>query len=325
MSQPAAIALIMFAAVALVFQGAWKWHKEDAAKEKIKDRLDGKAKNRSTAVAEVTLQSVIRESRFSDIEFLNKLFERAAFAGMIRLWLLQARVRMSPGSILLMCGLLLVSGTTIVWMFFHAVLAGLAVGCALMVVPLMVVEHKRRKRFDAFARQLPDALTMMKNSLQAGHTLDKAMQVIAEEMPDPIALEFRETVEEMHLGVPVKQAMENFATRVIDENLNMFIAALLVQREVGGNLNMLLGNLATTIRERFRLRQEVKSLTAEGRISGYVIAALPVALGIIINTMQPSYLKPLVTTDIGITLVKVAVGLELIGFYCIRKVCKVNF
>ncbi|RMF25500.1 MAG: hypothetical protein D6760_00845, partial [Deltaproteobacteria bacterium] len=234
MSQPAAIALIMFAAVALVFQGAWKWHKEDAAKEKIKDRLDGKTGNKAGAAAEVTLQSVIRESRFSDIEFLNKLFERAAFAGMIRLWLLQARVRMSPGSILLMCGLLFVSGTTIVWIVFHSFLNGLAVGAALMVVPLLVIERKRRKRFDAFARQLPDALTMMKNSLQAGHTLDEAMQVIAEEMPDPIALEFRETVEEMHLGVPVKRAMENFATRVIDENLNMFIAALLVQREVGG-------------------------------------------------------------------------------------------
>ncbi len=325
MSEPVAIAMIMFAAVALVFQGAWSWRREDAARERLKDRLEGNAARQAEVSAAATIQSVIRETRFSDIEFINKLFERAAFAGMIRLWLLQARVRTSPGAILLATVLLFVSGAVIGSMASGSLGVGLFVGALGGAVPPGIVEWKRRKRFDAFARQLPDALTMMKNSLQAGHTLDKAMQVISEEMPDPIALEFRETVEEIHLGIPVKQAMENFATRVVDENLNMFIAALLVQREVGGNLNMLLGNLAATIRERFRMQQEVKALTAEGRISGYVIAALPLALGVIINAMQPAYLKPLVTTDIGITLVKVAVVLELIGFYFIRRVCRVNF
>ncbi len=325
MSQPLAIALIMFCAVALVFQGAWKWRKEDATKEKMKNRLGGKTDPTQAVANDPNLQSVLREERFSDIEFINKLFERAAFAGMLRLWLLQARIRMSPGAVLMTVALLLVSGAVVSWFVAHSVFTSIAVGLALASIPMFVVERKRRKRFLNFARQLPDALTMMKNSLQAGHTLDKAMNVISEEMADPIALEFRETVEEIHLGVPVKRAMENFSTRIIDENLNMFIAALLVQREVGGNLNTLLGNLANTIRERFRMQQEVKALTAEGRISGYVIGILPLALGVIINSMQPSYLKPLVTTDIGVTLVKVAFTLEVIGFYCIRKVCKVNF
>jgi len=166
---------------------------------------------------------------------------------------------------------------------------------------------------------------MMKNSLQAGHTLDKAMMVISQEMADPIGLEFRETVEELHLGMPVNRAMENFSNRIIDENVNIFVAALLVQREIGGNLSELLGNLSHTIRERFRIEQEVHALTAEGRISGYVIGALPIVLAIIINMLQPDYLKPLYETQTGIMLLKGSVVLNIAGFWAIRKACTVDF
>jgi tight adherence protein B len=212
-----------------------------------------------------------------------------------------------------------------VWWTIGQLATAIVLSFVLGSIPLIIVERKRRKRFEAFRRQLPDALTMMKNSLQAGHTLDKAMQVISQEMPDPIALEFRETVEELHLGLPVKRAMENFSNRIIDENLNIFVAALLVQREIGGNLTELLGNLAHTIRERFRIDQEVHTLTAEGRISGYVIGSLPIVLAIIINMMQPDYLKPLFETETGVLLLKGAVVMNILGFYCIRRVCRVNY
>ncbi len=311
---------------AIVFYGVWALRQEGSKKGTLQGRLRGSTTSSAEALdAAQRGSSIIRETKLSDIPYLNDLLAGAQISGLLRLWLLQARVKTPPGKLILGGLLLAAIGFFVTHTLTGQMFASLGVSLALGSVPFLYVERKRRKRFAMFARQLPDALTMIKNSLQAGHTLDKAMQVVAEEMPDPIALEFRETVEELHLGMPVKRAMENFANRIIDENLNIFVAALLVQREIGGNLTELLGNLAHTIRERFRIDQEVHTLTAEGRISGYVIGGLPVALAVIINMMQPDYLEPLYTTETGLNLLKGAVVLNLLGFYAIRKVCQVNY
>jgi len=322
--QPVIIAAFMSFAVSVVFYGIWAMRQEGSRKDVMKGRLKGEAVKTKAEKAKPG-EAILRDVKYSEIPFLNAFLGGAAFAGLLRLWLLQARVKTSPGTIVMSVLLLSAFGFFGAWFASEnvplSIFASLAVGGA----PVIAVQRKRNKRFAAFAQQLPDALTMMKNSLQAGHTLDKAMKVISEEMPDPVALEFRETVEELHLGVPVKRAMENFSNRILDENLKIFVAALLVQREVGGNLNDLLGNLAHTIRERFRMEQEVKALTAEGRISGYVIGVLPIALCIIINAMQPDYIKPLFETETGNTLLKLAVGLELTGFFFIRRACRITF
>jgi tight adherence protein B len=325
MTQPAFIAGMITVAVAIVFYGVWAMRQEGSRKDAMKGRLSGETMSEQGGEVQKPGESVIRDIKFSDIPFLDAVLGGAALGGLLRLWLLQARVKWSPGSVLLVSALTSCIGFFGSYLATERILVSTIIGLVGLMLPLGVVNHKRHKRFKAFARQLPDALQMMKNSLQAGHTLDKAMNVISEEMPDPIALEFRETVEELHLGAPVKRAMENFGSRVVDENLKIFVAALLVQREVGGNLNELLGNLAGTIRERFRMEQEVKSLTAEGRISGYVIGVLPVALAIIISVMQPDYLKPLFETETGHMLLKGSVCLEIIGFYFINKASKVNF
>ncbi|MEE8310634.1 MAG: type II secretion system F family protein [Candidatus Binatia bacterium] len=329
MTQPASIALLISGAVITLFYGIYALRTDSSRKEVMNARLKGKSAEslttQSAGKAKKQTISVVRETKYSDIPFLNALLGGAAFAGLLRLWLLQARVKTSPGTIVLTAALLASLGFVAAYLPTKSLLGGGLGMIFLGGLPLMLIHKRRAKRFRMFSQQLPDSLQMMKNSLQAGHTLDKAMQVISEEMPDPIALEFRETVEELHLGVPVKRAMENFTNRIIDENLKIFVAALLVQREVGGNLTELLGNLAKTIRERFRMEQEVMALTAEGRFSGYIIGALPVALAIIINVMQPDYLRPLFETEDGHNLLKAAVGMELTGFFFIRRACRINF
>ena len=325
MTQPAIIAAIITVAIAIVFYGVWAMRQEGSRKDAMKGRLAGETNSEQGGDVQAPGVSVIRDLKFSDIPLLDALLGGVAVGGFLRLWLLQARLKWSPGSVLLVSALTSCIGFFASYLALERLLVSTVIGLVCLMLPLAVVNQKRHKRFKAFARQLPDALQMMKNSLQAGHTLDKAMNVIAEEMPDPIALEFRETVEELHLGVPVKRAMENFGNRVVDENLKIFVAALLVQRDVGGNLNELLGNLANTIRERFRMDQEVKSLTAEGRISGYVIGVLPVALAVIISFMQPDYLKPLFETETGHMLLKTSFCLEAVGFFFINRACKINF
>jgi tight adherence protein B len=324
--QPIVIALFVAFSVAAIVYGFWSLRQEGSRKDSMRGRLSGETVSSADAHdAAVSGMSVVREVRFSHIPYLNDLLAGVAISGLIRLWLLQARVKAPPGTILLGSLLLAAIGFFGSWWALEQLGSSIAISATLGSLPLLAVERKRRKRFNTFVRQLPDALTMMKNSLQAGHTLDKAMQVISQEMPDPIALEFRETVEELHLGMPVKRAMENFSNRILDENVNIFVAALLVQREIGGNLSELLGNLSHTIRERFRIEQEVHALTAEGRISGYVIGVLPIVLAVIINMMQPDYLKPLYETETGLLLLKTAVVLNVIGFYAIRRSCTVNF
>jgi tight adherence protein B len=324
--EPIVIAILIFLGVGMFLFGGVQARQQGQERVVLKGRLAGKIETVSPGSEEnADKPEILRDVNFSQIPLLNRLVGKRAFAGMLRLWLLQARLTVSPGVLILGSLTIGAFGFYAVQIALGRILPAAGVGLFLASLPLLYVRRRRRKRFLLFAQQLPDALTMMKNSLRAGHTLDRAMQVVAEEMPDPLALEFGETVEELHLGVPVKVAIQNLSTRVIDDSLNIFAAALLVQREVGGNLSSLLGNLSETIRDRFRVDQEVRSLTAEGRYSGYVVGALPVALGAVIHLIQPNYLDPLLFTPEGHGLLKTALVLEGLGFFFIQKASKVNF
>lgn len=321
--EPIVISLLIFAGVGMFSFGLARVRQQGQDRDVLKERLQKAGSKVAAALGGDT--QILRDMTMSNIPLLNRILGRVRFSALLRLWLLQGRMTVAPG-VLVLGGLTLsaVLGYG-AFLFTKSPLAaffGASIGIG---TPLFVVLRARRKRFNVFASQLPDALTMMKNSLQAGHTLDRAMLAVAEEMPDPIALEFRETIEELHLGVPIKRAIQNLTMRVVDDNLSIFAAALLVQREVGGNLGQLLGNLSETIRERFRINQEVRTLTAEGRMSGYVVGILPVALAMVIKMIQPDYLDPLIETEGGHTLLKIAAFLEVSGFYFIRKACKINY
>jgi len=320
--EPIIISLLIFAGVGMFSFGMARVRQMGQDRDVLKERLQ-KAGSKLAGLEDST--QILRTTNMSNIPLLNRMFARMRFSASLRLWLLQGRLTVAPG-VLVLGGLTLASilgyGALLITKSPLAAVGGVLFGLG---VPTFVVWRARSKRFYLFASQLPDALTMMKNSLQAGHTLDRAMLAVAEEMPDPIALEFRETIEELHLGVPIKRAIQNLTMRVVDDNLNIFAAALMVQREVGGNLGQLLGNLSETIRERFRINQEVRTLTAEGRMSGYVVGVLPIALGMVIKTIQPDYLDPLFDTEGGHMLLKIAAFLEVTGFYFIKKACKVNY
>lgn len=321
--EPILISLLIFTGVAMLSFGLARVRQQGQERDALKERLQ-KAGSKATANLDDNLQ-ILRDTKMSGIPLLNRLLAGVRFSALLRLWLLQARMTIAPG-VLVLGGV--TAGALLAYVAFlmtKSPLSALTGGLVGVGLPALYVWNARRARFALFAAQLPDALQMMKNSLQAGHTLDRAMLVVAEEMPDPIALEFRETIEELHLGMPLKRAIQNLTMRVIDDNLSIFAAALLVQREVGGNLSELLGNLSETIRERFRINQEVRALTAEGRYSGYVVAALPIALALVINLIQPDYLEPLILTQAGNNLIKAACVLEIIGFYFIKKACKINY
>ncbi|NQY91584.1 MAG: type II secretion system F family protein [Deltaproteobacteria bacterium] len=320
--QPVLIAFGLSLSVALMSAGIIVRLRRATQREAVLDRLRA---DPVLSLNEDSRRSILRDARLSEVSFINELLERISLVRVLERWLVQARWKVRADDVLLRSVLLGLAGVVSMQLMVGSTLLGVGVGAALAVSPVMILLMQRKRRFAAFDRQLPDALTMMKNSLQAGYTLNKAMQVIAEEMEAPVGEEFRDTVEEMRLGVPLSQAMNNLRRRVENNNLDIFITAVLIQFEVGGSLTELLENVSETIRERFRMEGEVKSLTAEGRISGIVVGVLPIALVAIISVMQPDYLEPLLTTETGHKLLGVAVVLETLGFLAIRKVSRVNF
>jgi len=212
----------------------------------------------------------------------------------------------------------------IVFLFFGSLMAMLLTTVIVMVAPLMVVLNKRRRRFHTFLEQLPDALELMIRSLQAGHSFSSALQMVATEMPEPISREFGKTYEEQNLGLNIKSALENLVERVPIIDLKLCVTAVLIQREIGGNLSEVLRNISHTIRERFRIQGEVRVKSAQARLSGYIVSALPFFLFFWINLVNPGYMKTLYDHSYGVYILSAGGGMQIIGWLIIRKIVNIK-
>jgi len=193
-----------------------------------------------------------------------------------------------------------------------------------MGAPLMFVFNQRRRRFRTFLEQLPDALELMVRSLQAGHSFSSALQMVATEMPDPIAREFGKTYEEQNLGLNIKSALENLVERVPLLDLKLCVTAVLIQREIGGNLSEVLRNISHTIRERFRIQGEIRVKSAQARLSGYIVSALPFFLFFWINMVNPAYMKTLYDHEYGVYILGTGVVMQIVGWLIIRKIVDIK-
>lgn len=193
-----------------------------------------------------------------------------------------------------------------------------------LVGPLVVIKRKQKKRIEAFNNQLGDALLIICNCLRSGLTFGQAMENIAEEMDDPIGKEFKRSVNEMNYGASQEQALENMLLRVDSADLSLTVAAVNIQRQTGGNLSEILETISDTIRDRLKIRKEVKVLTGQGRASGMIIGFLPIAIAGILAIINPSYLSRFITTDIGHILIGVCIGMEALGFFFINKIVDIQ-
>lgn len=192
------------------------------------------------------------------------------------------------------------------------------------LLPFLFVLNRRRKRFKQFLEQLPDAIEMMIRSLQAGHSFSAGLQAVATEMPDPVAREFGKAYEEQNLGLSVKVALENLAERVPIMDLKLCVTAILIQREVGGNLTEVLANISHTIRDRFRIQGEIRVKTAQARLSGYIVSALPFILFFWINVANPKYLESLYRHPMGVYILGTGIVMQVIGWLIIRRIVRIE-
>lgn len=200
----------------------------------------------------------------------------------------------------------------------------IAMGIATSLLPFMYIQMAKRNRLLLIERQLPDALDLMARAMKAGHAFPSALQMVGGEMSDPIASEFRIVFDEINYGILVQEALTNLITRVPSTDLSYFVIAVLIQRETGGNLAELLGNISALIRARLKLLGTVRVLSAEGRLSAWILTLLPFALAFVLQLINPKFLSVLWTDPMGLKMIGVAVGMMVIGIFTMWRIIKIR-
>lgn len=236
----------------------------------------------------------------------------------------QADLNWTPGTFLIMSfGLATALGASGFILSNNAVAALLA-ALAGLVFPYFYVRRLKKRRIRRFEEQFPEAIDLLGRSIRAGHAFPTGLKVVAEESPDPLGTEFRQIFEEQKFGLPLEESLLGLADRIDLVDVRIFVTAILIQREVGGNLAEILDKIAHTVRERFSLQRQIRVYTAQGRLTGYILAALPILLGMAITALNPEYMAILFEEPIGKALIALAAVLQFMGFLIIRRIIDIE-
>jgi tight adherence protein B len=238
--------------------------------------------------------------------------------------IMQAEANITPSTFLLISIVLGLLGFTASWLGGVKIYFAPLLGILLAMVPFAWLLHKRSSRLKVFAGQLPEALELVARALRAGHSLAAGLHVVAEEMPSPIANEFNRVYEEQNLGIPIDEALKAMCERVPNLDLRFFVTSVCIQRMTGGDLAEILDKIGYVIRERFRILGQVKALTAEGRLSGVILMALPFLLFLIMLHIKYDYVEKLWTHPLGIKMSVTALIMQLFGALVIRKIVNIK-
>jgi tight adherence protein B len=216
------------------------------------------------------------------------------------------------------------TGFMTVYLVTGAAVLGVAGAFIFGIIPLFILNNRRSKRQRLFLDQLPEALDFLSRILRAGHSLSTGLQMMADELPQPLAGEFRRCYDQHSVGQPLEDSLKDAALRVDNPDFGFFVTAILIQRQTGGDLSEVLTNISDMIRQRIRLQQHVKAKTAEGRFTGYILVVFPVVLFFISYYVSPTYANVLVHTRTGIYLLATAAGMLMLGTWLIRKITTIK-
>jgi len=265
-----------------------------------------------------------KNEQFSAIPWINNRLSKLELGPQLQALIHQANLQWTAGSLLAMCGACFaIPAFAIHWKLQNWLIA-MGAGLVVSFFPILFVLFKRSKRFAAFEKELPAACDLMVSALRAGQSLIAAMGMVSRECGDPLGGEFRTCFEEQNFGLEMKMAIDNLIHRVPLQDLRIVCTAILIQKESGGNLAEVLDKTAHVIRERFRLRREVQTRTAQGRMTGYVLTLLPIILGIALYCVNPTMMSLLWTRDIGVKLLWAASAMIIVGGLIIRKIVNMD-
>ena len=285
----------------------------------VQSRLDSALATETPEVQNLVVD-LRKDEQLSSIPWLNRRLTTLEITPYLRKILDQANLNWSTGRLITMCAAFGIVPGVIVYYKTGTALIAAGVGVLLGLAPLGFVYFKRGKRFSSFEQGLPEALDLMVSGLRAGHSLIAAMGLVGRECPDPVGGEFKICFEEQNYGLELKNALDNLTDRIPLQDLRIVATAITIQKESGGNLAEVLDKTAYVIRERFRLKRNIQTHTAQGRLTGWILTLLPVALGVAIYTINPTMMSVLWTREIGIKLLWAAGIMIVIGGLVIRKI-----
>ena len=319
------IAILVFAAVFcatvvvyFIVQNRLSWQSR-ATKKRLDELSDDAAQDPSKV-------SILREEdKLSSIPLIDRILQRFALSEHLKKLIVQAGSQTNPGIIVLATGSLAILAFLIADFFTRNVLLSALIAIAPATLPYYSLKFKRAKRLRQFEEQLPEALDMIVNALRSGFTFELALKMVAQELPDPLAFEFAVVFEEQNLGVLLADALAGLRYRVPSEDLDILIISLILNRRTGGNLAEVLEKASSTIRDRFRLKREIRTKTAHGRFSGFVLILMPIVLAVILGMMAPDYCLLMLTDKAGQFLLVAAVVMQIIGIFVIKKIINIKF
>ncbi|MGH7543973.1 MAG: type II secretion system F family protein [Gemmatimonadota bacterium] len=271
-----------------------------------------------------TFDDLIRKPDSRIPEWLEPLLVRLPHLRDLQDLLDQTDLGWNVGSfILLTVGATVAFGTTALFLTNYPIVA-LVASVLGGTLPYLYVRRKRTSRQNAFLESFSEGIELLSRALRAGHAFSTGLQMVADEAAEPVATEFRTVFEEHKFGLPLDEALYGLIDRMDIPDVHIFVTAVLIQREVGGNLAEVLDTLAETIRERFSIRRQVRVHTAQGRLTGYVLVALPIVMVFLVTALNREYLAILWEEPIGRLLVAVAAILQVVGFFVIRRIVHIE-
>lgn len=312
------VALLLFGATtALVL--ALTLRKREQATQTLRDRIGAQGKTQAAGTP-----GIERDTRMSALPFLDRLLRRASMARGLELLLYQAGVSMRVGMFLMV-----IVGCAMIAYFVGYIMFTRLIHAAIFMtvgglIPLFVVHQKKNARMRAFTEEFPDALDLLVSALRAGISFSSAMQIVADESPEPIRSEFAIVVEEQALGLELREALTNMANRVDSIDLKFFVTAVVLQRDTGGNLTEVLENTGRLIRDRFRILGDIMTFTAQGRLTGAILTCLPLGLAIFMLVLAPDYFHKMWDLPTGRAVLGFAAFMQILGSLAIRQIVNIK-
>jgi tight adherence protein B len=324
---PILIAIVVFVVVAAIaFAIGSLIDQRDARARLIRERLASVEKPAERAPGEDL--ALVRDEMLSKIPAFDNLLRRSERISNLQSLLSQSDIDLRAGNLLLIClfsavtcGVIaLVTGGSSQWSPIVAWVAFILGG----IMPYSYISYKRAKRFQRFEELFPEAIDTLARAVRAGHAFTVALEMISNEVSEPIASEFRKLFEEQKFGLPVRDALMNLTDRVPLVDVKFFVTAVMLQRETGGNLAEILDNLSYVIRERFKIMRQVRVYTAQGRLTMMLLMGLPPIIVVTMLTLNPSFIRPLFADPIGHVLVVAGITLQTLGYFVIRKIIQIQ-
>ena len=312
------VAILLFAAVATLV-AAMAQRRKEQVDQKLRDRV-GTSEHAGPA-GTIALE---RDTRMSTIPFLDSVLKNMKVAQRIELFLYQAGMSMKVATFVLLIAASAMGAYLISFAIFGKVLNAIFFLLVGGFLPIFFVGQKKSARMKAFAEEFPDTLDLLVSALRAGISFSGALQIVADESPEPVRSEFAIVVEEQALGLDLREALGNMANRVDSLDLKFFVTAVVLQRDTGGNLTEVLENTGKLIRDRFRILGDIMTFTAQGRLTGLILTCLPAGLGMFMALTAPDYFHKMWDHPNGRMILGFAFLMQLLGGFAIRKIVDIK-